>query len=187
VTQNPPPADATVRVGAGFRSEFPTADPSAAEAGANLVRTSSLWLAELARRRRDIADLSASGFQALAILEGAGEPLPATVLADRLLVTTASITSLLDTLVRRGLVERRAHPKDRRKILVALTPAGAEVVDRVLPLVHATATDVFTVLSPRERETLVGLLGRVQQRLGEIEGVPLATKPVRRTPRRRPR
>jgi len=178
--------DPEVVLPADFGKEFPNADPASAAATANLVRTYSRLMAELTRRRRDIADLSASGFQALAVLEGAGEPLPATTIAERLLISTASMTSLLDTLARRGLVERLAHPDDRRKILVSITPAGEEIVDRTLPVVHATATDVFAALTPAERETFIGLLARVQQRLAEVEGQPLATKPVRRARRPSP-
>jgi DNA-binding MarR family transcriptional regulator len=177
--------NAPVRVGPGFENEFPGADPVAAEAGANLARTNFLWMAELARRRRVVADLSPSGFQALAILEGAGEPLPSTVIADRLLVSTASMTSLLDTLERRGLVVRDAHPRDRRKILVRLTDAGYAVVDRMLPIVHAAATDVFGTLTRAERETLVDLLGRVQHHLAELAGRPVPAPQPRRPPRLR--
>src|SRR5947208_10013388 len=95
-----------LRVGDDFEDEFPGASRSAAEVSANLVRTSDAFLAELHRRRREIADLSPSAFQALAVLEGAGEPLSGHVIAERLLVSSASMTSLLDTLERRGLIER---------------------------------------------------------------------------------
>jgi DNA-binding MarR family transcriptional regulator len=39
-------------------------------------------------------------------------------MAERLIVTTASVTSLLDTLERRGLLERRPDPTDRRRPLI---------------------------------------------------------------------
>ncbi len=116
-------------------------------------------MAEVSRRRREVADLSPSGFQALAILEGAGERLASTVIANRLLISTASMTSLLDTLERRGLVVRDPHPQDRRKILVRLTEAGKALVDEMLPIVHGAATDVFSTLAEAEREILVELLG----------------------------
>ena len=112
---------APIRVPADFEREFPGASRSAAEVAANLVRTADALLAEFERRRREIADLSASVFQALAILEGADEPLAGHVIAERLLVSSASMTSLLDTLERRGLIERHGHPDDRRKVLIHLT------------------------------------------------------------------
>ena len=87
-----------IRVPADFEREFPGASRSAAELAANLVRASDAFLAEVDRRRRKITDLSASAFQALAILDGAGEALAPHVIAERLLVSSASMTSLLDTL-----------------------------------------------------------------------------------------
>ena len=43
------------------------------------------------------------------------------------------MTSLLDTLEGRGLVERHPHPSDRRKVLIHLT---AEARARVADLAH---------------------------------------------------
>ena len=61
-----------VRVPAPIEEEFPGASRSAAEVAANLVQASDAFLAELERRRRKIADLSPSAFQALAIPRGSG-------------------------------------------------------------------------------------------------------------------
>ncbi len=46
------------------------------------------------------------------------------MIAERLLTTTGSMTSLLDTLEKRGLIRRLPHPDDRRKLLVDITPAA---------------------------------------------------------------
>jgi DNA-binding MarR family transcriptional regulator len=156
-----------IRVGADFATRFPGCDPAAAEAAANVVRLASEYLDELNRRRRDIAGLSASGFEALAILAGAGEPLTGSVIAQRLLVTTASITSLLDTLAARGYVVRARHPDDRRKVLVELTDAGARIVRRVLPVVYGAAAEIFGVLDETELAALVQAVTRVRRRIAE--------------------
>jgi DNA-binding MarR family transcriptional regulator len=149
-------SDATaIRVPADFEREFPGASRSAAELAANLVRTSDAFLAELDRRRREISDLSASAFQALAILDGAGEPLAAHVIAERMLVSSASMTSLLDTLEGRGLIERHPHPTDRRKVLIQVTDEACEIVDRMLPTVHAAATEALADLTESDREQLI--------------------------------
>src|ERR1700691_2341173 len=103
------PSQDPIRVQDDFENEFPGASRSAAEVAANLVRTSNAFVAAIERGPRERAGLSASAFQTLTILEGAGEPLTPHVIADRLLVSSASMTSLIDTLERRGLVERRPH------------------------------------------------------------------------------
>src|SRR4051794_6606298 len=143
-----------IRVPDDFEQEFPGASRSGAEVAANLVRTADALVTEISRRRRRVADLSPSAFQALAILEGAGEPLDAGTIAERLLVSSASTTSLLDTLERRGLVEPPAPPTDRRKTLVHLTDEARDIVDRMLPEVHAVTAAAVASLSEREREQL---------------------------------
>lgn len=169
-----------IRVPADFEQEFPGASRSGAEVAANLVRTADAFLAEVERRRRDIADLSASAFQALAILEGAHEPLAGHVIAERLLVSSASMTSLLDTLERRGLVERHKHPSDRRKVLIHLTDEAHEIVDRMLPTVHAAATEAVADLAEPDREQLVVWLTMVRTRLDRLASQPPSTPKPRR-------
>jgi DNA-binding MarR family transcriptional regulator len=173
---------AAIRVGPGFTAEFPGAVASSAEAAANLVRTTTEFMNELQRRRAAIAPVSASAFQALAVIEGAGEPLPSHVVAERLLVSTASMTSLLDTLERRGFAVRRPHPNDRRKVLVEITDAGRRVVDQMLPVVHAADTEAFSVLTEQQRQVMIDLLTSVRGKVSEMassESVP--TKPRRKS------
>jgi DNA-binding MarR family transcriptional regulator len=175
-----------IRVPANFEQEFPGASRSAAEVAANLVRTADALVAEIQRRRREIAELSASAFQALAVLEGAHEPLAGHVIAERLLVSTASMTSLLDTLERRGLVERRSHPDDRRKVLIHLTDEARKIVDRMLPAVHAAATEALADVAERDREQLISSLTRIRARLNELASQPPLTPKPRRKRHRRP-
>jgi DNA-binding MarR family transcriptional regulator len=171
-----------IRVGSGFRREFAGCDAAAVEALANLIRASNEALGELDRRRRVLADLSPCGFEARAVLDGAGEPLTGTDIAKRLLVTTASITSLLDTLARRGYIERQPHPIDRRKTLISITDAGRELVDDMLPTVHTAATQLFGGLSPGELETLISVCTHLRTRVAQLSELP----PPIAHPRRRP-
>ncbi|MGN6472287.1 MAG: MarR family winged helix-turn-helix transcriptional regulator [Mycobacteriales bacterium] len=172
-----------IRVPPHFEAEFPGASRSAAELAANLVRTSDAFVAELDRRRRGIADLSASAFQTLAVLEGAAGPLASHEISEHLLVTTASMTSLLNTLERRGLVDRRPHPDDRRKILVAITSEGRRVVDQVLPVVHATATEMFDGIAEGDRERLILLLTAARSQAVAMAGETPKPPPKRRKQR----
>jgi DNA-binding MarR family transcriptional regulator len=158
-----------LRVPASFEQEFPSASRPATECGINLVRTTDLLLAEIERRRRSVADLGASAAQILAIVEGAGEPIPPSVIARRLLVTTGTMTSLLDTLERRGLIRRLPHPDDRRMLLIDVTDEARAICDSMLPRVHAGFREIFASLSEPEKQVLLDLLCRVQQRLLELK------------------
>ena len=91
----------TIRVPPEYEREFPGASRSAAEVAANLVQAATEFLAEIDRPARKAAGLSARGFRTLAILDGAGTPLTGHYIAERMLISRASMTSLLDTLQRR--------------------------------------------------------------------------------------
>jgi DNA-binding MarR family transcriptional regulator len=64
----------------------------------------------------------------------------------------STLTGVLDRLERRGLVERRPHPADRRSIAVHLTAAGQATADEVAAAVAAVearlpADDIRHVLA----------------------------------------
>ena len=88
-------------------------------------------------------DLSAAGRETLAVLDGADGPLSPGVIAERLIVTAATITTVLDTLERRGMVERTIDKADRRRQLVSITPAGREAVDAFLPQIVTLQTELM--------------------------------------------
>jgi DNA-binding MarR family transcriptional regulator len=84
-------------------------------------------------------------------------------------VTTASVTSLLDTLERRGLVERRPDPTDRRRLLIVLTQDGKAIVDQFLPEVVALQTAALATLTEAQRRQLVELLATVGANLTTLD------------------
>ena len=145
-----------------FEEEFPGADPSSAECYINICRTGDRLLGELNRRTRATFDLSASALTVLAIIDGSTEPITPGVIAERAIISSASATSVLDTLERRGLIVRRAHPDDRRKLVIELTTEGRRVVDRALPGAHRLETQVMSVLSASERTQFLRLLAKIQ-------------------------
>ena len=106
------------------RTSTPAPARSATECYANLWRAADLLMELHNRQTLEEYQLSPGARQVLAIVEGAGEPLEPTVIADRLLVTTGSVTSLLDNLEKRKLIRRLPHPEDRRKLLIDITPAA---------------------------------------------------------------
>ena len=71
--------------------------------------------------------LSGSEFAVLELLYHKG-PLPLGALADRILITTGSMTYVIDHLVKKGLVQRVHCPNDRRVRYGDLTDAGRSVI-----------------------------------------------------------
>jgi DNA-binding MarR family transcriptional regulator len=66
----------------------------------------------------------------LAVLSvlGAAEPLAQQQAATKLSVDRTTMVDLVDTLERKGMVERRSDPADRRRNLVHLTPQGEKTL-----------------------------------------------------------
>ena len=64
-----------------------------------------------------------------ALHEEPGQPM--SVLAESAVLPAASLTRHVDKLVERGLVLRRIHPEDKRRIVTALSPVGGTVADRL--------------------------------------------------------
>ena len=134
-----------------FAREFPSGDPTATECAQNLMHASSRFTEADTRALRRHG-LSIAARVLLATIEAASEPLPANVLADRLLVSGASITSLVDTLERRGLVRRVRPDHDRRIVLIEPTDAAQPVIDAYLAEVTALHAAEFAIFTADERE-----------------------------------
>ncbi len=153
-----------IRVGDDFEIEYPDASALATECYANFWRAADLLMELHNRQTRAEYGLSPNARQILAVVEGAGEPLEPSVIAERLLTTTGTMTSLLDTLERRGLIQRTPHPDDRRKLLIEITLEAQHIIDALLPSLHARERAVISgALTPAEQRTLLRLTAKLQQ------------------------
>ena len=81
-----------------------------------------------------------------------------TVVAERLGVTTASISTSVRELEAQGLIERRANPEDARVMLLHLAPFGEEIFERMFASFTNTFADLLKVLPDDDQQQLVGLL-----------------------------
>lgn len=131
-----------------------------------------LVLAKLLERRVADAlaphDLTQWAFDVLATLRRQGEPfrLTPTELSRATMLTTGAMTNRLDRLESAGLVARSADPGDRRGVIVSLTPAGRERVDRALESRMQEASEAVEGLSDSARRALEKHLGALLRALG---------------------
>jgi DNA-binding MarR family transcriptional regulator len=130
----------------------------------NLVRTGDLVVDRVASLVGQFG-ISPAGGLVLNILVEASEPLSQTTLKERLLVTGPTVTGVVDSLERRGLVRRRLDAADRRRRLIEITPKGRAVAADFLPVVHAAERPWLACLSNAEQRTLLDFLGRIQGQL----------------------
>ena len=155
---------ALIRMGPTFEQDWPGASSLATECIMNLLRTAgdiSERMAELLRPY----DLTPTQAQVLSIIHGAGEPLPHHIIGERLVVARGTVSFLVDTLERRGLVRRVPHPNSRRTVLVAITEEAERLLHGYRPRIHQLDRDLVAGLCAEEQDTLLELLGRVQARV----------------------
>lgn len=106
--------------------------------------------------------LDAGEYDVLAALRrGPGCQLTPTELYRSVLVTSATMTERLDRLQRRKLIRRRPAARDRRSVLVELTPRGRTVFDRAHADLLATEAALLQGLSPPDRAALAALLAKL--------------------------
>ena len=80
--------------------------------------------------------------------------------AEALLCSPATITGIVDTLERKGLVTRALNPNDRRSFLAALTDDGWKL-QHSTPSLDRTYDKCCSVLTPLEFQQLGFLLGKL--------------------------
>jgi len=83
------------------------------------------------------------------LLMSLNRPQPATMgsVASLLAMDRTTLTAALKPLERRGLVEVRPDPKDRRSRLIVLTPEGLSLLSRAVPIWEAAHKDVEALTS----------------------------------------
>jgi MarR family transcriptional regulator, 2-MHQ and catechol-resistance regulon repressor len=79
----------------------------------------------------------------------------------KVLVTSGGTTYLVDRLAEKGLVKREECPTDRRARYAVLTPAGAELIQRIFPEHARMLAKALSGLSQSEQEIATQLLRKM--------------------------
>ena len=110
--------------------------------------------------RLEALELTPRMWGALNVLEAAG-PITQHGLCKRTGMDPSSMVSTIDDLERKGLVERRDHPSDRRAYALHVTDAGRETLFRGREVVQAVQDELLAPLDEAEREQLRSMLLRL--------------------------
>jgi DNA-binding MarR family transcriptional regulator len=145
-----------------FTQEWPHASALATECVLNIMALSEqlVGVGEALIRRQGIP--SPAAFNVLVVLADAGQPLPPSEIAARMLLARPTITGILRSLERRGLVRRVPHPHDGRMQLLDATVEGRTRLDRVLPELHAIEKRWMGCLSVGEQRKFLRTLAQLQ-------------------------
>jgi len=136
---------------------YPSLNVAAFEAFLHLLRTND---AVFASKTEFLATqgLSQGRFTVLMLLDGISGSLTPAELADAAGVSRATMTGLIDTLVKDGLVLREGDKTDRRAVCVTLTIKGQKRIAKVLPEYCRWVSKIMDPLSEAQRKQLVRLL-----------------------------
>jgi DNA-binding MarR family transcriptional regulator len=120
-----------------------------------------------ARREAELErfGLTSGDFDLLATVRrrATAEPIKIRDLQRSMMLSSGGTTKRLDRLEAVGLIDRRPDPNDRRGTLVALTPAGVDLIDRAAPVVVMTETELVkaAIGSTRDRAVVEAGLRRM--------------------------
>ncbi|MGL6315731.1 MarR family winged helix-turn-helix transcriptional regulator [Vibrio sp. WXL103] len=94
---------------------------------------------------------------------GSHGPMRMKELADKLGITTGTLTVQVDKLVSAQLIERLPHPDDRRAIVVALTSGGKQIHTHHNQLHLNLVKDLTSGISAEDSDRLVQILAQMNQ------------------------
>ncbi|HEX4067533.1 MAG TPA: MarR family transcriptional regulator [Acidobacteriaceae bacterium] len=92
-------------------------------------------------------------------------------LAAKLRIHPSRLVAMLDNLEKRGFVERRPNPDDRRLYSLHLAKDGGEILERLGKVAREHQDALLSALSREERDLLTSLLLKVADQQGLARGV----------------
>ena len=126
----------------------------------NLLRISNRLVRDFEVAVYESGGLSWSAYQLLYTLKSVG-PLHPKTLARIAAVSTASMSSLLNTMSKKGLIDRSPDPEDGRRQIISLSAEGDAMVQRLYRENLAREKAWSTALAPAEFEALNSLVQKM--------------------------
>lgn len=121
-----------------------------------ILRATETYARELAQS----AGLTAVQFRALQLIAEKGH-CTAKEISQRMIVSQATVTALIDKLVQKGLVTREKSSTDRRQTNIRLTELGRATVDNAPDPLQQQFVKRFEALDEWEQSMLVASLERI--------------------------
>jgi len=85
-------------------------------------------------------------------------------IGNSILISSGSMTYVIDKLEQKGYLKRSACAEDRRAIYINLTENGTELMNKIMPEYYKLVDYLFSSLTGNEAQTLVQLLGKVNEK-----------------------
>jgi MarR family transcriptional regulator, 2-MHQ and catechol-resistance regulon repressor len=86
-------------------------------------------------------------------------------IGNRILISSGSMTYVIDKLEQKGIIKRNDCREDRRVIHITLTAEGMEMLENIMPKYQDMVDSIFGDLTDDESQLLVNLLKKVSNRV----------------------
>jgi MarR family transcriptional regulator, 2-MHQ and catechol-resistance regulon repressor len=119
--------------------------------------------------RKDAAKhgLNSTEFSVLELLYHRGDQ-PIQMIGKKILISSGSITYVVDKLEEKNYVRRKGCPEDRRVTYAALTREGKALMDEIFPQHVLKISEVFDELRHGEINETIALLKRIGHRAKRV-------------------
>tara|TARA_B100000678_G_scaffold272160_1_gene261388 strand:- start:985 stop:1494 length:510 start_codon:yes stop_codon:yes gene_type:complete len=124
---------------------------------ANIYRAAAEVRRNAERDVLAMENLSWGGFTILWVLWIWGS-METNLLATECDLAKGTLTGMLGTLGKRGLIERARMDRDRRRVIVSLTPTGVSTIERVAPAFNDFEAKMTVCLDDGQKNSLSELL-----------------------------
>ncbi|KKK38141.1 hypothetical protein WQ57_10005 [Mesobacillus campisalis] len=110
------------------------------------------------RSKRDIEShgINPTEFMVLEVLYHKGKQTIQQI-GQKILMTSGSMTYVIDKLENKGLIKRESCPNDRRATHVVITDKGISFMDEIFPKHENMIEQIFGVLSEEEKKVMIAL------------------------------
>jgi len=133
-----------------------------------VLTASRVLVAMAARSLADTGEeVTLTQYRSLVVLASRG-PQGVAALAEAVAVTPPTASRLVDRLVRKGLVRRRADRHDRRQVRIGLTEAGRDLVDLVTQRRRDEIAELLRSIPPEVQESMAAGLRLLAEMAGEV-------------------
>lgn len=82
-------------------------------------------------------------------------------IGKKILLSSSSMTYVIDKLEQKGHIERKPCATDRRVIFAHITEKGKKFMEEAFPMHEKMITELFSVLTEEELETVIPLVKKV--------------------------
>ena len=101
------------------------------------------------------------------LTEDEPEGIPLKRLAEELHLTPGTVSEVVDTMVRKGGLDRIINPNDRRAVMIRLTEKSQSYIDSINEKITEMSASLLSDFTEEEKYTLVATLEKLQTKLNK--------------------